>query len=66
MIRDAAAKIVADALAAEEPENRARMAREIMAHAAAGIVFTDGQLSAVRACRNLARAVASREAVACK
>lgn len=56
-----AAHIVTDALLARRPEERARFLREVISHAAAGIVVLEGSKAAAEALYRLADAVVSRE-----
>lgn len=59
-IRLEAAQVVADALAAREPPERARFLREILAHAAAGLVVLEGDRAAGEAIYRLGDAVVAR------
>lgn len=55
-----AATVVAAALACRKPAERARFLRELLAHAAAGIVVIEGEREAAEAVYRLADAVVAR------
>lgn len=56
------ARIVADCLEALAPHERARFLRELIAHAAAGLVILEGGKAAAEACYRVSDAVVSRHA----
>lgn len=57
---ETAAGLVAGALARRRPEERGRLLRELMAHAAAGLVVIEGEAAASESVYRLADAVVSR------
>ena len=57
---DGAAALVAGALSRRKPGERARFLRELLAHAAAGIVVIEGEAEASEAVYRLADAVVAR------
>lgn len=57
---DEAAALVAGALARHAPAERGRFLRELLAHAAAGLVVIEGEIEASEAVYRLADAVVAR------
>ena len=57
---EAAARLVAGALARRAPGERSRFLRELLAHTAAGLVILDGERAAGEAVYRLADAVVAR------
>jgi hypothetical protein len=59
---DTAAAVVSRAIHVARPDDRVRLARELMAHAAAALVVLEGSSAAAESCYRLADAVVAREA----
>jgi hypothetical protein len=57
---DDASKIVADLLVRQPPADRPRFLRDLLAHAAAGIVVIEGERAAAEAVFRVADAVVTR------